>query len=396
MVSQVLRSCIDDVQIEGIASNAIIDWKNVLQTNTAAQMSDSSQSAGQRYPVEAIRPIIEKLFVARGMDDSKAVCVTDALMKADGMGHTTHGLALAPWYLEALRSGAMTGTGDVTVIHDRGSCLTWEGNHLPGAWLIGKAMDVALERIKQHGVVTVVIRNSHHTGALAVYLPRLAEIGFLVHLINSGPGAAGVAPFGGTRGVFTPNPIAMGVPTPADPILIDISTSITTLNSARQLAARGERFHGAWAMDANGQPSDDPAIVIDGGGTLLPVGGLDHGHKGYGMTLMAEAMTQGLAGYGRADKPVGTTLGIFLQVIDPEAFVGSQAFVRQTGWMVDACHANQPASSNKPVRLPGELGLAKLAKMHEIGLHLSGRVVAALQPWVDQAGLRWPEPICVQ
>jgi L-lactate dehydrogenase len=343
--------------------------------------------------VDAIKLIIEKLFVARGMDASKAVCVTDALLIADGMGHTTHGLALAPWYLEALRSGAMTGTGDLTVINDRGSCLTWEGNHLPGAWLISKAMDVALERIKQHGVVTVAIRNSHHTGALAVYLPRLAELGFLVHLINSGPGAAGVAPFGGTRGVFTPNPMAMGIPTPGHPILIDISTSITTLNSARQLAARSERFPGAWAMDANGQPSDDPAILIDGGGTLLPVGGMDHGHKGYGMTLMAEAITQGLAGYGRADKPLGTTLGIFLQVIDPEAFAGSQAFERQTGWMVDACHANPPANSQKPVRLPGELGQARQAKIRSTGLHLSSRVVTALQPWVDQAGLKWPEPI---
>jgi len=347
-------------------------------------------SPPQRYPLEALRRTVETLFTATGMDADKARCVTESLLAADSMGHSTHGLALAPWYLEAARTGVMTITGDKTVVNQRGGCLTWNGNRLPGAWLIHQAIDAALALIEQHGVVTVAIANSHHTGALATYLPRLTERGLLVQLVNSGPGAAAVAPFGGTRALFTPNPIAAGIPTPGEPILLDVSSSITTGNSARQLAARGERFPAMWAMDAQGNPTDDPAVVIRGGGTLLPVGGFDHGHKGYGMALLAEALTQGLPGHGRADAPVGTTIGIFLQVIDPAAFGGHDAFIRQTGWLVDACHANPPLPGGPRVRLPGEHALVRQRQALQEGVPLAASVVAALRPLVEAGGLAWP------
>jgi LDH2 family malate/lactate/ureidoglycolate dehydrogenase len=81
-------------------------------------------------------------------------------------------------------------------------------------------------------------------------------------------------------------------------------------------------------MDAQAQPSNDSQVVISGRGILLPLGGFDHGHKGYGMALQAEALTQGLPGYGRADVPVGTTIGIVLQVMDTNAFAGLDAFTR--------------------------------------------------------------------
>lgn len=353
-------------------------------------MSTTPDHTVWRYPLAELERLTLALFCATGMEGDKARSVNQALLAADSMGHATHGLALAPWYLEAARSGVMTIRGDKTVLNDRGACLTWNGNRLPGAWLIDQAIDSALARIEQHGVVTVVIANSHHTGALATYLPRLTERGLMVQLVNSGPAAAGVAPFGGTQALFTPNPIAAGIPTPGAPILLDISSSITTLNSARQLAARGERFPAMWAMDAQGQPSDDPAVLLSAGGTLLPVGGLDHGHKGYGMALLAEALTQGLPGFGRADAPQGTTLGIFLQVIDPNAFAGLDAFTRQTGWLTDACHANPPRPGGAPVRLPGEQALARQRQAVQEGVPLASSVVRALRPLVDAAGLAWP------
>ena len=120
-------------------------------------------------------------------------------------------------------------------------------------------------------MVTVAIANSHHTEALAVSLPRLTERGLMVQLVCSGQAPRGVAPFGGSEPLFTPNPMAVGIPTQGDSVLLDISSSITTLNSARQLVARGERFPAMWAMDKQGRPSDDSNVVVSGGGTLLPV-----------------------------------------------------------------------------------------------------------------------------
>lgn len=348
-----------------------------------------------RYPQPALRQLMQALFEGVGLDGDKAACVADALITADGMGHRTHGLALAPWYLESARSGAMTVAGEATVLNDQGACITWDGRRLPGAWLIHRAIDLALARVATLGVVTVVIGNSHHTGALAVYLPRLTERGLLVQLVNSSPSAAGVAPFGGTRPLLTPNPVAAGIPTTGAPILLDISASITTLNSARQLLARGERFPGLWALDAQGQATDEPAAVVSGGGSLLPAGGLDHGHKGYGWALLAEALTQGLAGQGRADAPTGTNVNIFLQVIDPAAFAGREAFTRQTGFLADACRSNPPRPGQPPVRLPGESAHRRQLDAATQGVPLADGIVQALRPWVTASGLDWPAPLPV-
>lgn len=352
-----------------------------------------SLTTSRRYPVAELDALVQALFGAAGMDADIARCVTSALITADCMGHSTHGLALAPWYLDAARSGAMTISGEKTVVNDRGACITWNGNRLPGAWLINQAIDVALERIAQHGVVTFAIANSHHTGALAVYLPRLTERGLLVQLVNSSPAAAGVAPYGGTKPVFTPNPLAAGIPTSGEPVLLDISSSITTLNSAKQLVARGEKFPAMWAMDALGQPTDDPAAVIGGGGSLLPTGGMDHGHKGYAMAILAEALTQGLSGYGRVDAPKNTAVGIYLQVTDPGAFAGHDAFVRQTDWLVDACRNNPPRPGVAKVRLPGEHALVRQREAHAQGVPLIDAVMEALRPLAAQVGLRLPQAL---
>lgn len=110
--------------------------------------------AVHRYPVEHVLAIVQRLFELCGMEKAKAESVASSLVTADMLGHSTHGLAIAPWYLEELGSGGMRAAGEPHVISDRGACLAWDGQRLPGAWLIDQAIDAALRRVPDHGVVT--------------------------------------------------------------------------------------------------------------------------------------------------------------------------------------------------------------------------------------------------
>jgi LDH2 family malate/lactate/ureidoglycolate dehydrogenase len=145
-------------------------------------------------------------------------------------------------------------------------------------------------------------------------------------------------------------------------------------------------------MDTEGAPTDDPAELTRGG-TLLPAGGLDHGQKGYGMALHLEALTQGLAGYGRVDGPKGTNCSFTVQVHDPEAFGGREAFLRQTGWLADACHANPPRPGVSAVRLPGEAAQARRREALEKGVRLYPSIMPALEEPARALGLTLPEPL---
>lgn len=345
-----------------------------------------------RFSRDSLLSFAHSLFLSAGLEKDKASAVATYLVEADLMGHSTHGLALAGWYLQSIADGVMTKGGSYETISDRGPSVCWNGNRLPGAWLTSEAVKLAADRAGEFGTATVVIGNSHHIGALAAYLSIATDKGMLVSIASSSPSGAQVAPFGGTKGVYTPDPVAHGIPTPGDPILIDISASITTVNMAQRLIREGRQYEADWLMDAEGNPSRDPK-VLEAGGTLLPTGGIDHGQKGYGMALIAEAITQGLAGYGRADAPKGTNAAVTVQVWDPEAFGGKDAFLRQTGWLVDTCHANPPRPGVKKVRLPGEAAMSRKRIAVETGVVLYASIMDSLLPHAERLGVDVPKPL---
>ncbi|MBP0447297.1 Ldh family oxidoreductase [Roseomonas sp. SSH11] len=342
-----------------------------------------------RHDPGSLRGFAAALFGAAGMEAEKAQAVADILVEADMLGHDTHGLALAPRYLDAIEAGAMKTTGEPEVVNDRGACVTWNGRLLPGPWLVLRAMALAIERAAAHGLCAVAIGNSHHIGCLAAYLPRAAERGMVLSIHSSAPGVATVAPFGGTRAALSPAPFAFGFPTGGDPVMIDVSASITTNNMAMRLAKEGSRYPRPWLMDAEGQATDDPT-VLQRGGTVLPAGGQDHGQKGYGWGLTAEALSQGLSGHGRADGPKGMTNAVFLQVFDPAAFAGLDAFNRQAGAITANCRSSPPRPGQGAVRLPGEAGLRRRAAAERDGVMLRDGILDALAPWAAKLGVGLP------
>jgi LDH2 family malate/lactate/ureidoglycolate dehydrogenase len=335
-----------------------------------------------RYRATDLIDYAAALFAAAGCDGDKPAIIAAGLVEADLLGHTTHGLQLAPAYLGELESGGMTARGEPEIVADRGVVVTWDGRRLPGVWLATRAVDLAVERAPAHGVVTVVIRNSHHIGCLAVFLERATDRGLMITIASSDPAVASVAPFGGRTAVLTPDPLAVGIPTGGDPILIDISASITTNGMATRLRREGKRFAGPWALDATGRPTDEPEVLFaDPPGTLLPVGGMDHGHKGYGLALLVEALTQGLGGFGRAEKPTGWGASVFVQVIDPAAFGGVDGFRREMGWLAAACRAASPTPGVDAVRLPGQRGLECKRRALAEGVVLYPGILEALAPF---------------
>jgi LDH2 family malate/lactate/ureidoglycolate dehydrogenase len=350
-------------------------------------------SMPDRYWPADLAVLTESLFAKAGCDDDKPKILARCLLEADLMGHTTHGLALAAPYLEEIASDAMKVSGSLETVSDRGAALCWDGKRLPGVWLISKAVDLCVERAKALGTATIAIRRSHHAACLAVYLEQATSRGMIVLIVSSDPSAASVAPFGGLKAVFTPDPIAVGIPTDGDPILIDMSASITTNGLTNRLRGEGKRFPGQWAMTAAGEATDDPnALFTDPPGTLLPSGGKDHGHKGYGWALTVEALSQGLSGFGRADAPEEWGASLFVQVLDPAAFGGADAFIRQTGWIAEACRDNPPAPGFNEVRLPGSQALQKKRQAMKEGVVLHASIIPSLSPWAEKFGIAMPKP----
>jgi L-lactate dehydrogenase len=158
---------------------------------------------------------------------------------------------------------------------------------------------------------------------------------------------------------------------------------------ARQKAKAGERLEHPWLMDGEGHPTTDPRVLegTAARGSLLLLGGLEYGHKGFGLALMVEALTQGLSGFGRKDTEKRWGGSVFLQVMDPDAFAGRDAFVAQMDHLADLCHANAPLDPAAPVRMPGEHANRRIAEAEAHGLALPPSTAESLRTCAARYGL---------
>ena len=344
-----------------------------------------------RYAASQLHNFAQDALAAAGMPMDKAEAVAEILVDGDLMGHTTHGLQLLPSYLREIASGSMNVEGQPHVINETAAALTWDGRRLPGPWLVLEGMKRGAAMARRCGTGTVVIRQSHHIACLAAFHKRATEQGLMMILASSDANSASVAPFGGLDPVFTPNPISIGIPKSGAPIVTDISTSATTNGLTNRLHQEGGKLPAQWVIDGHGRPSDDPAVLFkEPKGTILPLGGLDSGHKGYGLSLTVEALTGGLAGFGRADPKQGWGATVFLQLIDPAGFGGSADFVRQMDEVARQCHASRPAQAGRPVRLPGEKGHTLAQEQQVQGVALHAGIMEALQPWAEKLKVALP------
>ena len=355
---------------------------------------DARRDAAPLYDADSLRGCADALLVGAGVRADIARDVAGVLIEADLMGHTTHGLALLPGYLGELEQGRMKKSGEPRVLQAATAAATWDGERLPGPWLALRALDTALGMAAAHGTGTVVIRRSHHIACLAAYLLRATERGMMALVCCSDPAGSSVAPFGAVSPVFTPNPLAVGIPTSGDPILIDVSASYTTNGLTQRLFSAGEKLAHPWLQDAHGNATRDPAVLFnEPKGTLLPLGGLEAGHKGFALALLIEALTGGLAGHGRADTGEGWGATVFVQVQNPAAFGGASAFARQTDWLVNACHAATPRPGGPPVRMPGERALALRRGQRASGVALHPTIMPALAPWMEKLRVAAPAAV---
>jgi LDH2 family malate/lactate/ureidoglycolate dehydrogenase len=346
----------------------------------------------QTHTITRLEAFAQALFEAASMEVGKAATVSQLLVLTDAMGRRTHGLAMVPLYLAELAKGTMSKSGEPEVVKQRGVVALWDGGYLPGQYVVARAIDWALPRAAESGIAAVTIRRSHHIGCLAALALRAVDQGFVALIANSDPAGARVAPYGGTEALFTPDPFAIGYPGTPNPVLVDICASITTTSMTRQKVAEGAQFERPWLLDHEGRPTTDPRVLEHSTprGSLQLIGGLDHGHKGFGLALMVEALSQGLAGHGRLDAPKRWGGNTYLQIIDPELFAGRDQFARLMDDIGARCRNNRPIDPARPVRMPGDAAARAIAGARRDGIAYDDATRAALVRCARALGVACP------
>lgn len=330
----------------------------------------------ERLSFEAAEALAAAALRAAGAGAEAARHTARALARADLDGIASHGLSRVPAYAAQLRAGKVKGDAVPAVARPAHAAVAIDAADGLAYPAIAAAVAWTASLLPQNGVVAAGVRNSHHAGALGLFVEDLArEAGAFAIAFTNSP--AGIAPAGSGTPLFGTNPIAFACPMAGrDPLVIDLSLSVVARGKIMVAAQKGEPIPEGWATDAAGKPTTDAKAAL--AGAMLPIGGA----KGAALVLMVELLTAALtashAGFEASsffdDKGGPPRIGQLFLAIRPGA-VGADA---------DAVAARVAAITGRMlaepgVRLPGDRRLAVRARQRAEGIPYPSALLAELR-----------------
>ncbi len=252
--------------------------------------------------------------------------VAEVLLASDRRAIASHGTARLSQYVALVEAGVMDPAARPEVVRERPALVLMSARNGWGHHACRVAMDLAIERARDVGAATVVVRRSNHYGIAGWYALRAAAQGLIgVSLTNSSPL---VAPTRSRVPLLGTNPIAVAAPAGRfGTFCLDMATSTVPRGRIEVAARRGWSLPVGWAIDVDGRPATTPDAALEG--SLHPLGGEEAmgGYKGYGLAMVVELLTGILGGAAFGPNVVSlfsthegpADLGETFMAIDPAA-----------------------------------------------------------------------------
>ena len=298
-----------------------------------------------------------------GASEEQARIVAGEIADAEAEGIRNVGLGYMHLYLKHLHCGKVKAHAQPKILKTSAAATVIDADYgfCHHAYMIGEQR--LIETARKQGVGLMSIHHSSSAGVLGWFVRRLAREG-LVSLMFANSSKA-VAAHGGKVPFFGTNPFAFGAPrVTEEPLVIDMATASTARVNLVRAAAEGREIEPGHAIDAEGNPTTDPAAGLKG--AQLPVGG----PKGFGLGLMVDILGGVLTGSHCSYEAsmFATTeggppnVGQTIIAMDPAFY--SEGFVEHLETMVAAM------TEGNEVRVPGERRAALRAQYQVEGIEV--------------------------
>ncbi|MGB0380891.1 MAG: Ldh family oxidoreductase [Luminiphilus sp.] len=298
-----------------------------------------------------------------GASEEQARIVAGEIADAEAEGIRNVGLGYMHLYLKHLHCGKVKAHAQPTIVKTSAAATVIDADYgfCHHAYMIGEQR--LIETARGQGVGLMSIHHSSSAGVLGWFVRRLAREG-LVSLMFANSSKA-VAAHGGKVPFFGTNPFAFGAPRATEePLVVDMATASTARVNLVRAAAEGREIEPGHAIDAEGNPTTDPAAGLKG--AQLPVGG----PKGFGLGLMVDILGGVLTGSHCSYEAsmFATTdggppnVGQTIIAMDPAFY--SEGFVEHLETMVAAM------TEGNEVRVPGERRAALRAQYEVEGIEV--------------------------
>ncbi len=349
-----------------------------------------------KISVDRLRLLAPATLRALGCAPDEADLVATHLIEANLRGHDSHGVGMLPFYIASARQGTLKPNTPARLLNDGGAILQFAGDRGFGQRTGREAMDAAIARAQQTGLVLMTLSATHHLGRIGSYGEQAVAAGMIsIHFVNviDFPQML-VAPFNGSSPRFGTNPVCIAIPGgkrhPA--FVLDFATSMVAYGKARVAYLAGRQFADDVLLDAAGHPTREPRVMFEPPlGALRPIAG----HKGGGLIMAAELLAGLLSGGGSVQpahpRDGGIVNNMTTLVIDPARLVDMQWFAAEYDALVDYVKSSPSPDPADPVQLAGDPERQRRAQRLVDGIEIAdgewdGILAAAAQLGVDVAG----------
>ena len=309
-----------------------------------------------RLNPDKLRDFIQQLFERVGSESKEAERIAFYLVQSNLTGHDSHGVIRAPYYIDYVKNDQTRTNQSLSVIFQTDSMAIVDGNFGFGQVIGEQAMQLGIDMAKKHGIATVALRNSAHLGRIGDWPTMVADAGMAsFHFVNTSGYGLLVAPFGGIDRRLSANPIAAGVPVEGKkPIILDISTCAIAEGKLKVALNKGVEVEPGCIMDNAGNAITDPAqFYTDPPGVLLPFGG----HKGYGLSVIAEMFAGALTGNSCSNPDNDQRLlnGMYSLIVDCNRLPEELGFAAEVQRFIDFVKSARKAPGFDEILMPGEI-----------------------------------------
>ena len=317
--------------------------------------------------MDEVREYVCTVLKEKNVNEEVARTVADSLVYADARGTRSHGLNMLSAYIDRINGGGVDVNALPETIKEDASTAVVDARNTFGQYGVQYLTDVLLKKMETASIVCGSVRNLNHCGALAYYTEQCARKGYIAFLfVNANPT---VAPFGAMEAKLGTNPMSVAIPRKEAPIVLDMASSTVAKAKIYHAAKTGHKIDPSWALDQNGNPTDDPNEAIKGVLTSMA------GPKGYGIALIVEALAGVVSGAGITSEvssvhrgiDKGMNAGGFMILVDPKVFLSEEEYVERIEHLVDDIRSSR-TQEGKKVFLPGEIEQNNLKKAETEGI----------------------------
>mgnify|MGYP002544565460 CR=1 FL=1 len=333
-----------------------------------------------KFTLESVERFCKKALIYVGIPEADAAQAAEVVTQADHSGVLSHGLQRLPMYLARIHDGAVNRQPSLRQQSGNSLCMAFDGDNGLGIVNGPKVMEQVIKMAKENGIAAATLKNSNHYGAGNYYGWKAASKGVIgLCMTNTSPC---MAPTGSSESLLGTNPLTAAFPAGKhDPVVLDMATSIASYGKLQVMAGKGETIPEGWALDAEGNPTTDPAAGLKG--TLLPIGG----YKGYGLALIIDLFCAVLSGacygnqIGRLGIPGSTEpegIGQFFLAIDPARFLPFEEFQNRIDDYIEMIKNARRAPGVTRIWLPGEIEFEKSRTIEKEGVEVPPATEARL------------------